>query len=524
MMQSQTDINPTSHRIMILIVPTLNDQDLLQFLDQLPRSLLEDPSIHFAFLDRSKEGHRSMLTRSWLDEHQHDRWTLLHNPTPHGYGGNQKLGFRLGLDRDYDFVIHFLADGRYDPNDLCRFVETWRSEPSDVLLGDRLSENPAFERDMPTIRRWANRGLAWYQNKMAKSNLTDFHCALRGYSTQFLRTVPFEINTNALHFDSHLLLQAHCIEANIRQIPINYMHQNGTPYHAGVGYAWDVLKSATQYRMHQMGVLCSLSYRDLRPTKYQDKTTDFKSSHQLALKLTREIKPQTVTDIGCGPGFVAKHCQDDGIHVTGLDMYQPLDGTMSAFHRVVLEAEPLPVDPFASDVVLMLDIIEHLASPEEFLLSMRNSSDHLGRDQKEKTLILSTPNIAFIIPRLNLLLGRFNYAERGILDITHKRLFTRKSLRHCLETCGYEVERFHPVGLAFEVVFKGPLGKLLARISWLLAKMLPTVFAAQFLVICHPTAGLKQILVDSHRKQLPDGPTQPQAVNPQDSGSDENRV
>ena len=155
----------------------------------------------------------------------------------------------------------------------------------------------------------------------------------------------------------------------------------------------------------------------------------------------------------------------------------------------------------------MLDIIEHLANPEAFLIGMRNDSVHLHQSSREKTLILSTPNIAFIMPRLNLLFGRFNYAERGILDITHKRLFTRSSLRHCLETCGYQVEKMHPVGLAFEVVFKGVLGKVLARLSWFAACILPTLFAAQFLVICHPSPGLKQILQDSHRQQLPDQQT-----------------
>lgn len=501
MIQTNNASQPAG-QIMILLVPTLVDDALLNLLEKIPNQLTQDAQVDFVLLDRTTDGKLAQLAAHWVGQKQFERWTLLHNPTRHGYGGNQKLGFRLAIDRGYDFVIHFLADGRYDPSDLLRFVEQWRENPSDVLLGDRLSEQVQFKRDMPPLRRLANRLLAWYQNRMAHANLTDFHCALRGYRTRFLKTIPFEINTNAMHFDSHLLLQAHCINANITQIPVNYLHHSGTPYRAGFGYAWDVFKAATQYRMHQMGMLCSLSYRDLRPTKYQDKTTDFKSSHQLALKLVRQIAPQTVTDIGCGPGFVARHCQEAGIRVTGLDMYPPLEGAMSAFHKVVLEAESLPVDPFASDAVLMLDIIEHLAHPEEFLLGMRNNSVSLGQDGKERTLILSTPNIAFIIPRLNLLFGRFNYAERGILDITHKRLFTRKSLRQCLEICGYQIDKIYPVGLAFEVVFEGVLGKLLARLAWVAACVLPTVFAAQFLVVCHPTPGLKQILADSRGKQL----------------------
>ena len=490
-------------RVMILLVPTLKDQPLADLLQRLPSNLLDDEAIDWVLLDRSVNGLAASQARQWVDDQQQQRWTLLHNPTPHGYGGNQKLGFRLALDREYDFVIHFLADGRYDPTDLERFVTNWRNDPVDVLLGDRLNQDENFKPEMPVTRCLANRLLAWYQNKMAHANFSDFHCALRGYATRFLQTVPFEINTNAMHFDSHLLLQAHCINASIRQIPVNYHHQLGTPYRAGMGYAWNVFKAASQYRMHQMGMLCSLSYRDLRPTKYQDKTADFHSSHQVALQLIKQLKPQTITDIGCGPGFIAKHCEMSGIRVTGLDMYPPQESTMSHFHKVVLESEELPTDPFASDVVLMLDIIEHLARPEEFLLDMRNKSHALGVSQGTKTLLLSTPNIAFIIPRLNLLLGRFNYAERGILDITHKRLFTRKSLCHCLETCGYRIQKVHPIGLAFEVVFDGWIGKSLARVAWLAACVLPTVFAAQFLVVCQPTPGLKQVLEDSQHENLP---------------------
>ena len=43
---------------------------------------------------------------------------------------------------------------------------------------------------------------------------------------------------------------------------------------------------------------------------------------------------------------------------------------------------------------------------------------------RRKTLVLTTPNIAFVVQRLMLLLGQFNYGKAGILDRTHTRLFT----------------------------------------------------------------------------------------------------
>ena len=54
-------------------------------------------------------------------------------------------------------------------------------------------------------------------------------------------------------------------------------------------------------------------------------------------------------------------------------------------------------------------------------------------------LIISTPNVGFLIIRLMLLLGQFNYGKRGILDMTHTRLFTFSSLRQLLEQRGFQI-------------------------------------------------------------------------------------
>ena len=72
------------------------------------------------------------------------------------------------------------------------------------------------------------------------------------------------------------------------------------------------------------------------------------------------------------------------------------------------------------DVIVMLHVIEHLRSPEDF-------TDDLSRFCREKGVLrlhISTGNIAFLLTRLGLLAGQFNYGPRGILDMTHTRLFT----------------------------------------------------------------------------------------------------
>ncbi len=54
-------------------------------------------------------------------------------------------------------------------------------------------------------------------------------------------------------------------------------------------------------------------------------------------------------------------------------------------------------------------------------------------------VVLSIPNVAHLWVRLSLLLGRFEYAGRGILDRTHVRFFTERSLRALLADAGLRV-------------------------------------------------------------------------------------
>jgi hypothetical protein len=56
-------------------------------------------------------------------------------------------------------------------------------------------------------------------------------------------------------------------------------------------------------------------------------------------------------------------------------------------------------------------------------------------------LMVSVPNVAHLYVRLVLLFGRFPYAERDILDRTHRVFFTRDSTRGLLARCGFAIER-----------------------------------------------------------------------------------
>jgi hypothetical protein len=257
----------------------------------------------------------------------------------------------------------------------------------------------------------------------------------------------------------------------------------------------------------------SLKYRDLDEPSGQaaERATRY-SAHRMAMRLVGEMRPRRVLDIG--RGTVAGQGEQQGVEVTAVDVaeFLPGRGEGPVAERAAVAAgelapagdseRALPADPFGYDAVLMLDVIEDLDEPEAFLLSLRNRSRNIEPGRPAPVLILTTPNVAFFVVRLNLLLGRFNYARRGILDVRHRRLFTRASLVRTLRVCGYDVERVMAVPTPFEAVMPGRMGRVMGAVSGILARVWPRMFAFQWLVVCRPKPGVQHLLAVAQQRRV----------------------
>lgn len=82
------------------------------------------------------------------------------------------------------------------------------------------------------------------------------------------------------------------------------------------------------------------------------------------------------------------------------------------------------------DVVLAGDVLEHLLDPEALLIQATRLLAPGGR------VVVSLPNIAHADVRLALLAGRFDYTTWGLLDATHIRFFTHKTLQDLVKRAG----------------------------------------------------------------------------------------
>jgi len=203
-----------------------------------------------------------------------------------------------------------------------------------------------------------------------------------------------------------------------------------------------------------------------------------------------------VLDIGSGPGGLARELKKKGCDVTVVDQHAPapIAGNVKVVEQ---NLDDVPrFDPSRYDYLLMLDVIEHLREPELFLERLRAKLDH-----NPKTLILTTPNVAFVVQRLLLAAGQFNYGKAGILDRTHTRLFTFRSLRHLLRDAGFRIKTVKGVPAPFpKVLGDGPLGRAAIAANVALIKLSKSLFSYQIYVEAETTPSVEFLLRDAEVK------------------------
>jgi 2-polyprenyl-3-methyl-5-hydroxy-6-metoxy-1,4-benzoquinol methylase len=158
------------------------------------------------------------------------------------------------------------------------------------------------------------------------------------------------------------------------------------------------------------------------------------------LRLWGNRKNLTVLDVGCGFATTSQHIAARGNRVTGIE--SSAEAVEVARGRVsdVIHADLQQLEVVKNalggkrfDVIIFADVLEHLAWPIGVLRGYLDLLNDGG------SVILSLPNVGLWSVRLNLLLGRFQYEETGVLDRTHLRFFTRRSAHEMIRQAGLEV-------------------------------------------------------------------------------------
>lgn len=187
-----------------------------------------------------------------------------------------------------------------------------------------------------------------------------------------------------------------------------------------------------------------------------------------------------VLDVGCWNGTLGSVLKEDlDVIVDGIEK-DPAQADL-ARRGGYRQVEVVDLDHdfpaslgFSYDFLLFGDVLEHLLFPDKVLGAL------LPRLKPSGRVICSLPNIAFLLNRITHLLGRWDYKDYGILDRTHLRFFTRRTMIELLENAGLRVVRVDGyVGLGvYPWIVREPL-------RWL-GRVWPSLFAIQIVLEAVP--------------------------------------
>ena len=197
----------------------------------------------------------------------------------------------------------------------------------------------------------------------------------------------------------------------------------------------------------------------------------------------------TVLDLGCGSGALGQHlsetrgCTLDGVTLSEAEAAH----ARPHYRRVVvdnLESCDL-VATFAGshyDFIVCADVLEHLSRPEHVLAACRQLLQPEGR------LLISVPNAGYTGLIAELLEGEFLYREEGLLDRTHLRFFTRRSLARFLGEQRWAIDSVDTIARELpESEFDAAFDRLPPSVARHLLGA-PDALSYQFICMAHPVA------------------------------------
>src|SRR5262245_60754903 len=398
--------------LLIFIVAYHAETTIKDVLTRIPHALVDQYDTEVLIIDDASRDQTFERSREVVDEGLLPfPVTVLFNPVNQGYGGNQKIGYFYAIKSGFTFVALLHGDGQYAPECLPDLVRPLKDGAADACFGSRMMTKKGARRGgMPLYKFVGNKILTWFENWLLRTSFTEFHSGYRVYSVAALKQVPFDLNTNDFHFDTEIIIQFVRAGLRIVERPIPTYYGDEICRVDGLKYAWNVARSVVKARAQEVGLFYDrrfdLPEQDGGNEQYRLKL-DYESPHSFALQA---VPPNSrVLDLGCAGGYLAALLkQRKGCHVVGIDMYPlPNDIDLDAFHKHDLNHGFPKLDVKDFDILLLLDVIEHLCAPERFVHQLRNAV----KLSPNVNIVVSTGNIGFIVTRLMLLLGQFQLRQ-----------------------------------------------------------------------------------------------------------------
>lgn len=460
-----SDGQPAKKRLAILIADTAAPSELRALLDRVPEAIRGQVAEVLTF-ERASQSDAEFTPAGCAWPNCAAPLSVFRSEQDLGVGGRRIRGFKRALKRDYDFVAVLRGDGRDPPEALPELLAALESGAAKAVF--------ATHATALANRPLGHRVLARLESAMLGTSFGELNPGYRLYACEAIKRIPFEKNSTDARFDTQIVIQMRGAGFRIATHPIPAVSPGELSLADELKHAAGALQSVIDYELHEFGLQHYPEY--VVPQMHSMKHGEL-SSHSQILELVG-VTPRRILDIGCGPGELGHVLRQRGHYVFGVDWRSP-DFELDGFAQADI-AQGLPstiVDSF--DVVLLADVLEHMIDPLKLLLDAKRRLSPGG------VVLVSLPNAVHWSMRAQLLFGRFNYTNKGLLDRGHVRFFTRDSAIRLFNDAGFTVVTRRTSPVPWENVLPRVLGSAIReraeKADHLLTRVRPNLFAYQHL-------------------------------------------
>ncbi|OYU96166.1 MAG: glycosyl transferase family 2 [Bacteroidetes bacterium B1(2017)] len=229
----------------IVVLPAYNAENtLIATLNEIPFDIVDD----IILVDDCSSDKTIEIAKSFGLKHVYQHDSNL------GYGANQKSCYKKAIELNADIVIMLHPDYQYTPKLIESFAYIIVNDVYPVVLGSRILGKGALKGGMPIYKYFFNRLLTLAQNIIINQKLSEYHSGYRAFSTNVLKKINFEVNSNDFVFDNQILSQIFMEGYEIGEIscPTRYFKDaSSINFKRSLKYGIGCLLVSIEYRMHK---------------------------------------------------------------------------------------------------------------------------------------------------------------------------------------------------------------------------------------------------------------------------------
>lgn len=233
----------------VVVLPAYNaEQTLEQTYNEIPLDIVDE----VVLVDDASRDNTVDRAKSLGLEH------VIRHEKNKGYGGNQKTCYNKALDLGADIVIMLHPDYQYTPHLIHSMAYLIANGVYPVVLGSRILGRGAMKGGMPFYKYFSNRFLTLFQNLIIGEKLSEYHTGYRAFSSEVLRKINFEANSDDFVFDNQMLSQIFYAGYEIAEItcPTKYFKEaSSINFRRSVKYGLGVLSVSIGHFLQKFGLV-----------------------------------------------------------------------------------------------------------------------------------------------------------------------------------------------------------------------------------------------------------------------------